>query len=118
MSAPLRFLQVASRYQVQLGWLRVIAQTIGDGRMGIEGLAEVLLSHREQFNGWWEQTRLEGPARGIAQPATANRAARIGVTYGIHDPDSGRLTALGQVLRQLLFLVVFMLVFFLQFLRC
>ncbi len=99
MTAPLRFLQVASRYQVQLGWLRVIAQTIGDGRMGIEGLAEVLLSHREQFNGWWEQAHLEGPARGIAQPATANRAARIGVTYGIHDPDSGRLTALGQVLR-------------------
>ena len=59
MTAPLRFLQVASRYQVQLGWLRVIAQTIGDGRMGIEGLAEVLLSHREQFNGWWEQAHLE-----------------------------------------------------------
>jgi hypothetical protein len=99
MTAPPRFLQVASRYQVQLGWLRVIAQTIGDGRMGIEGVAEMLLSHRERFNGWWEQTGLEGPARGIAQPATANRAARIGVTYGIHDPDSGRLTALGQVLR-------------------
>ncbi|MFT5680194.1 MAG: hypothetical protein ACI8RZ_001100 [Myxococcota bacterium] len=99
MLSPPRFLQVASRYQVQLGWLRVIAQAVGDGRMGIEALSEVLLSHREQFNGWWEQTGLEGPARGIAQPATANRAARIGVTYGIHDPDSGRLTALGQVLR-------------------
>ena len=95
----MRFLQVASRYQVQLGWLRVIAASIGDGRMGIEEVAEVLLSHRDRFNGWWEQTGQEGPARGIAQPATANRAARIGVTYGIHDPDSGRLTPMGQVLR-------------------
>ena len=101
MAAPVsaRFLQVASRYQVQLGWLRVIAASIGDGRMSIEQVAEVLLSHRERFNSWWEQTGLEGPARGIAQPATANRAARIGVTYGIHDPDSGRLTPWGQVLR-------------------
>lgn len=95
----MRCLQFASRYQVQLGWLRVIAASIGDGRMSIEEVAEVLLSHRDRFNGWWEETGLEGPARGIAQPATANRAARIGVTYGIHDPDSGQLTALGQVLR-------------------
>jgi len=95
----MRCLQFASRYQVQLGWLRVIAASIGDGRMSIEEVAEVLLSHRDRFNSWWEETGMEGPARGIAQPATANRAARIGVTYGIHDPDSGQLTALGQVLR-------------------
>lgn len=96
----MRFLQVASRYQVQLGWLRVIADAIGDGRKSVEEVAEVLLASRDQFNLWWEEAGHAPPARGIAQPATANRAARIGTTYGIHDADSqGTLTPLGHVLR-------------------
>lgn len=96
----MRFLQVASRYQVQLGWLRVIADAIGDGRKSVEEVAEVLLASRDHFNVWWEEAGHAPPARGIAQPATANRAARIGATYGIHDADNqGTLTPLGHVLR-------------------
>lgn len=96
----MRFLQVASRYQVQLGWLRVIADAVGDDRKNIEEVAQILLGCREQFNGWWEDAGHAPPARGIAQPATANRAARIGATYGIHDADNqGALTPLGHVLR-------------------
>ena len=98
----MRFLTVASRYQVQLGWLRVIADAIGDGRMGIDEVARILLGSREHFNRWWEEAGHAPPARGIAQPATANRAARIGATYGIHDADGkGALTPLGHVLRHL-----------------
>ncbi|MFT4976759.1 MAG: hypothetical protein ACI8S6_002664 [Myxococcota bacterium] len=96
----MRFLQVASRYQVQLGWLRVIADAIGDGRKSVEEVAEVLLASRDHFNLWWDEAGHAPPARGIAQPATANRAARIGATYGVHDADNqGTLTPLGQVLR-------------------
>ncbi|MEL6342103.1 MAG: hypothetical protein AAFV53_03150 [Myxococcota bacterium] len=96
----MRFLRVASRYQVQLGWLRVIADAIGDGQMSIDEVAEVLLSNRDHFNRWWEEAGHPPPARGTAQPATANRAARIGSNYGIHDADrTGALTPLGHVLR-------------------
>ncbi len=95
----MRFLDAASRERVRLGWLPILAKSVGTQRRELKSLQGEILGMAHKFKAWAEQADLAAGPQGNVRSTNASRLIRIAITYGIYDEETHALTDLGQVLR-------------------
>lgn len=92
-------LPIASNDQVRLGWLVPIAAFVGAQRRAVADIEGFLHEVAPRQPEWCAVAGIDRAPFGQITKSRGDRVARMGVTFGIYDPNRESLTDLGHLLR-------------------